>query len=168
MKDRRIAVLVNGVLCLFAALASVTSAQAQSEKGSGCRGDITAADGYKIRSVKVGARYLPDLPSPLPAPGTDYSPVIVTELVEDVHQALRKEANREDEEGETELELLKAVTIGKGTAEEKSSSGVAINLKLVTSCTKVVEPPACVSSLEQSNSKCVDLAIHAVSLRGHR
>jgi hypothetical protein len=165
MKDHRCALSAIAVLCLFAVLVLASSTQAQSEKGSGCRDDITGTDGYKIRSVKVGARYLPDLPSPLPKPGTDYSPVIVTELVESVHQALRKEANREDEEGQTELELLKAVTIGKGTAEEKSSSGIGINPKLVTSCTKVVEPPACKASLGESSSQCVDVTIHAVSLR---
>lgn len=164
MKNRRRA-SVNVVLCLFAALAWVSTAQAQSEKGSGCRDDIAETDGYKIRSATVGARYLPDLSSPLPKPGTAYSPVIVTELVENVHQALRKEANREDQEGQTELELLKAVTIGKGTAEEKPSSGIAIKLKLVTSCAKVVEPSACRAALGQSNSLCVDVTIHAVSLR---
>src|SRR5438094_4883470 len=96
------------VLCLIIVMTWVGSTRAQTEKGEACRDDITAFDGYKIRSVKVRARYLPDLAVPLPTPGAPYSPATVTDVEDNVFQALRKEANRENEEGETELKLLKA------------------------------------------------------------
>jgi hypothetical protein len=165
MNNRRYVFLITIALCLLAAVAWARSAQAQSEKGEGCRDDITADGGYKIRSVKVGARYLPDLPSPLPKPGTDYSPELLLPILDDVRQALRKEANREDIEGATEVRLLKAVTIGKGTVEDKSSAGPVISLNFVTSCTSVIAESACKAALGESNSKCVDITIHAVSLR---
>lgn len=164
MTNRRGAFPITIGLCLFV-IAECWTAQAQSEKGEGCRDDITAADGYKIRSVKVEARYIPDLPSPLPKPGAAYSPEILLPLLEDVHQALSKEANRENQEGATELKLLQAVTVGKGTAEEKSASGVIISLRLITSCTTVVEESACKAALGDSSSRCLDIAVHAVSLR---
>src|SRR5437867_3431573 len=147
------------IACLLVVIPWAGSTQAQTEKGEGCRDDITADDGYVIRSVRVKARYLPYLPEPLPSPGRPYSPVTVTKIVEDVHQALRKEANRENEEGETELALLKAVTVGKGRVEEPTPSG-AIALKLVTSCTKEAKAATCKADLGESNSKCVDVTIH--------
>src|SRR4029453_16841422 len=104
MRKRRSALprLLTSTLCLFVAIMWAPSFRAQSESGGDCRDDINAFDGYTFRSVKVRARYLPDLPNPLPTPGTPYSPETVTRIVEDVHQVLTKEANRESEAGETE------------------------------------------------------------------
>src|SRR5215211_6386707 len=107
--------LVRGFLFAFGVvLLATTFAQAQTEKGSGCRDDIAEGEGYKIRDVKVKARYLPRLRNPVPPAGTDYSPVLVTQLVEDVAQALTNEGLRENEEGQTEHRLLNSVTVGKG------------------------------------------------------
>jgi hypothetical protein len=131
---------------------------AQSETGDVCRDDITAFDGYKFRSVKVRARFVPALPTPLPPAGTTYSPATVTRIVEDVHAVLTKEANREGEAGETEQALLRTVTIG-------ANHGAAVGVKIVTSCTKVVEPAECENDLGKGNSKCVDVAVHAFSWR---
>lgn len=133
-------------------------ARGQSEKGSACRDDITAFDGYAFRSVKVRARYLPDLPEPLPLRGTAYSPETVTRVVENVHEVLTREANRESEAGETELSLLRTVSVG-------AHDGPAIGVKIVTSCTKVVTPAECEAALGKDNSKCVDVTIHAFSWR---
>ncbi len=160
MRKRRRALprLLNSTLCLFVAMTWVLSLRAQSESGGDCKDDITAFDGYKFRSVKVRARYLPDLPNPLPSPGTAYSPETVTRIVEDVHQVLTKEANRESEAGETELKLLKTVTVG-------AESGIAIAVKVVTSCAKVVKAAECERDLGKTNSRCVDVTIHALSVR---
>ena len=160
MSKRRRALprLLTLTLCLFVAIKWVDSLHAQSESGGECKDDITAFDGYKFRSVKVRARYLPDLPHPLPSPGTTYSPETVTRIVKDVHRALTREANRETEAGETELKLLRTVTVG-------AESGMAIGVKLVTSCTKVVNAADCEGDLGKANSLCVDVTIHAVSVR---
>lgn len=165
MNNRRQAFVITILVCLFLAGAWVGSARAQDEKGAGCQETITANDGFKIRSVKVKARYLPDLPIPLPSPGTDYSPDLLLPILESVHQAIRKEANREGEEGETEHRLLKTVTVGNGNAEVMSRSGAAIGLKFVTSCTKVIDASECKAALGEANSKCVDVTVHAFSLR---
>lgn len=148
--------------CLFVAF-SVTPAVAQthSEKGEDCRDDITEAAGFKFRDVKVKARYLPDLNHPLPAPGTTYSPATVTTIVEDVSQALTNEAMREEEEGQTEHKLLNTVTVGKG----RVSDAFGFGLKFVTSCTKPVDQSECRKSLGNANSQCVDVIIHAFSVR---
>jgi len=145
-------------LGLFLVLSSGGICRTQSEKGSACRDDITAFDGYAFRSVKVRARYLPDLPEPLPLRGTAYSPETVTRVVENVHEALTREANRESEVGETELSLLKTVSVG-------THGGPAIGVKIVTSCTTVVTPAECEAALGNGNSKCVDVTIHAFSWR---
>ena len=165
MNNRPWALIITIALCLFVAGVWARSARAQSEKGAGCQDTITANDGFKIRSVKVKARYLPDLSSPLPAAGTNYSPDLLLPILENVHEAIRKEANREDQEGETEHSLLKAVTLGKGKAEEKSKTGRTISLRFVTSCTKVIDASECKSALGEANSKCVDVTVHAFSLR---
>ena len=58
-------------------------------KSKGCRDDIAAGDGYKFRTTRIEARYLPaDLVTP-PKPGTDYSPQIVTDLQEAIQTALK-------------------------------------------------------------------------------
>ncbi|MEA2203683.1 MAG: hypothetical protein QOE77_459 [Blastocatellia bacterium] len=164
MRTRRSALTFFGVAwCLFFAGAWAGSAQAQTEKGQGCRDDIAAGDGYKIHSVKVAARYLPKLSQPLPSPGSDYSPVVVSELQGRVFAVLRQEALREDEEGETEHKLVKAVTVGKGQVEDGPRPGGAIGFKLVTPCVKVVEPAVCKSDV--GTTQCVDVTIHAISLR---
>ncbi len=165
MNSRLRAFRVPTVLCLFLAGVWGSSARAQVEKGAGCQETITANDGFKIRSVKVKARYLPDLAIPLPSSGTNYSPDLLLPILESVHQAMRKEANREGQEGETEHRLLKTVTVGKGKAEETSRSGKAISLKFVSSCTKVIDASECKSVLGEANSKCVDVIVHAFSLR---
>jgi len=145
------------VLCAFAP----AHAQSATEEGAGCREDITEADGFKIRKVKVKARYVPDLRHPVPAAGTGYSPALVTTLVEDVSEALTKEALRESEEGQTEHRLLNTVTVGRG----KMADAFGFGLKLVTSCTTDVEESECRSALGDSNEKCVDVSIHAFSVR---
>lgn len=141
--------------------ASINHAQSAPEKGDGCRDDITEADGFKIRAVKVKARYMPELRNALPNPGTDYSPVLATRLVEDVSQALTEEAMREDEEGETEHRLLNSVTVGRG----KMSDAFGFGIKFVTSCTKTIAEADCRSALGDGSTKCVDVAIHAFSVR---
>jgi len=141
-----------GLLCLFSA---TSPAKAQTEKGQDCRDDIDEAAGFKFRNVKVKARYLPNLRHPLPASGTTYSPATVTTIVEDVHQVLTDEENRENEEGETEHKLLNTVT----------AKGIVGGIKLITSCAKVISEPECESALGKGNSKCVDVSIHAFSLR---
>lgn len=160
MRKRRRALprLLTSTLCLFVAVIWAPSFHAQSESGGDCKDDITAFDGYKFHSVKVRARYLPDLPHPLPSPGTAYSPATVTRIVEDVHQVLTKEANRESEAGETELKLLKTVSVG-------AESGIALGVKVVTSCAKVVREAECERDLGKGNSRCVDVTIHALSVR---
>lgn len=165
MNNRPWALLITIALCLFIAGVWASSVRAQSEKGGGCLDTITADEGFKIRSVKVKARYLPDLSSPLPPPGTAYSPDLLLPILSNVHQAIRKEANREDQEGETEHRLLEAVTLGKGKAEETSRSGIPISVTFITSCTKVIDASECKSALGEANSKCVDVTVHAFSLR---
>jgi hypothetical protein len=141
--------------------ATHAAAQSPSEKGEDCRDDITEAAGYKFREVKVKARYLPDLRHPLPAPGTTYSPATVTTIVQDVSQALTNEALREAEEGQTEHQLLNTVTVGRG----KLSDSFGFGLKFVTSCAKPIEEAECRKSLGDANSQCVDVIIHAFSIR---
>jgi hypothetical protein len=153
---------VRGFLfALGVVLLATTFARAQSEKGTGCRDDIAEGEGYKIRDVKVKARYLPRLRNPVPSKGTDYSPVLVTQLVEDVAQALTDEGLREDEEGQTEHRLLDTVTVGKG----KMSDAFGFGLKFVSSCAKEVEATECESALGAGNTKCLDVSIHAFSIR---
>lgn len=136
-------------------------AQSATEKGADCREDIAEADGFKIRAVKVKARYLPRLRHPIPTPGTNYSPALATTLVEDVAQALTDEALRESEEGQTEHRLLNTVTVGKG----KMADAFGFGIKFVTSCTRQVEESECRSALGESGTKCVDLEVHAFSIR---
>jgi|GEM_PF-3317388 len=165
MRNRRGKLIIHFslALSLFLVAACSEPAHAQSEKGGKCRDDITT--GFKIRSVSVGARYLPNLASPLPKPGTDYSPVLLTSLTQLVHQALDKEKFRENEAGETEHGLLNSVTVGKGEVQDQTPSGGAIGLKLVTSCTKVVEAQECQAALGQAVTQCVDITFHAIALR---
>jgi hypothetical protein len=152
-------------LCVIFGLALAGNARAQTgdhtEKGEGCRDDIAEADGFKFRAVKVKARYLPDLRHPLPQPGDPYSPVTVTTMVQDVSQALTDEAMRESVEGQTEHALLNTVTVGKG----KLSDGFGFGIKFVTSCAKPVPPADCEKALGAGNPQCVDVAIHAFSVR---
>ena len=136
-------------------------AQSATETGAGCREDITEADGFKIRKVKVKGRYVPALRHPIPAAGTGYSPALVTTLVEDVSQALTEEAMRETEEGQTEHRLLNTVTVGRG----KMADGFGFGIKLVTSCATEVAESECRSALGEGNTKCVDVSIHAFSVR---
>lgn len=149
-----------GLLCVFSAIAPA-KAQSQTETGEDCRGDIGEADGFKFRNVKVKARYLPNLRHPLPSSGTTYSPATVTTIVEDVSQVLTDEAMRENEEGETEHKLLNSVTVGKG----KVSDAFGFGIKFVSSCTKKIDESECKAALGDDNSKCVDVAIHAFSVR---
>ena len=150
------------LLAIGVVLLATTLARGQaSEKGSGCRDDIAEGEGYKIRDVKVKARYLPRLRNPVPPAGTDYSPVLVTQLVEDVAQALTDEGLRENEEGQTEHRLLNSVTVGKG----KISDSFGFGLKFISSCAKEVEATECEGALGAGNTKCVDVSIHAFSVR---
>jgi hypothetical protein len=151
--------LFAALLVLFAT--SSAAAQSATEKSDDCREDITEADGFKIRAVKVKARYLPKLRQPIPTPGTNYSPALATTLVEDVAQALTNEAMRENEEGQTEHRLLNTVTVGKG----KMADAFGFGIKFVTSCTRRVEESECRSALGDSAAKCVDVTIHAFSVR---
>ena len=159
MRTSRVTCLLVGVL--FAGTAWGQGA----ETGSGCRDDLTANNGYAFRSVHVKTRYLPELRSPLPQPGAPYSPATVTEIVENVYQALKDEANRENVEGETEQALLSSVSLGKGKLEQQTRSGVAIGMRFVTSCTKVIPVADCEAQLGATKAKCVDVSIHAISLR---
>ena len=149
------------LLALGVVLLATTLARAQTEKGDGCRDDIAEGEGYKIRDVKIKARYLPRLRNPVPGAGTDYSPVLVTQLVEDVAQALSAEGLRENEEGQTEHRLLNSVTVGKG----KVSDAFGFGLKFVSSCAKEVAATECESALGSGNTKCVDVSINAFSIR---
>lgn len=157
-------------LCLLVVTVWATSAQAQTfskEKGQGCADDIVGIgdpgyQGHKILSVQVKARFFS---IPLPPPGTPYSPVVVSKLVEDVSQALKNERNRESIEGATEFKLLNAVSVGRGELEDSPGSGPAIRFSAVTSCVKLVEPEKCKSALGQSNPNCVDVTIRAITLR---
>lgn len=150
-----------GVLLCLTLSTTLAGAQSHSEKGEDCRDDITEAAGFKFRAVKVKARYLPDLRHPLPTPGTTYSPAIVTTIVQDVSQALTDEALRENEEGQTEHQLLNTVTVGRGRVSDAFGFGI----KFVTSCAKKVDESECKKSLGDANSQCVDVDIHAFSVR---
>jgi hypothetical protein len=151
-------------------MAWATRVQAQSlpaGKSPGCVDNIIGEgapgyQGHRIHSVKVNARYLS---LSLPAPGTPYSPVTVSKIVEDVAQALRKERNREDVEGATEFKILNAVSVGKGEMEDKPGSGAVVKFSAVTSCVKLVEPETCKSSFGDTNPNCVDITVSAISLR---
>jgi hypothetical protein len=156
--------------CLLLLMAWATQIQAQSltgAKSQGCADNIIGEgapgyQGHRIHSVKVNARYLS---VSLPAPGTPYSPVTVSKIVEDVAQALRKERNREDVEGATEFKILNAVSVGRGEMEDKPSAAAVVKFSAVTSCVKVVEPETCKSALGDTNPNCVDITVSAISLR---
>lgn len=162
--------ILRGLSLVAASLLCLTLAQAQTvpkEKGQGCVDNIIGEgeagyQGHRIRSVKVNARYLS---LPVPAPGTPYSPVIVSKIVEDVAQALRNERNREDVAGSTELKILNSVSVGKGELEQGSSTGAAASFNAVTSCVKIVDPAACKRAFGDANGNCVDIAIRAVTIR---
>ena len=157
---------VSRVTCLLAGLLFAGTAWGQgAETGTGCRDDLTANDGYAFRSVHVRTRYLRELRSPLPQAGAPYSPATVTEIVENVYQALKDEANRENVEGETEQALLSTVSLGKGKLEQQTSSGIAIGMRLVTSCTKIIPVADCEAQFGAGKARCVDVSIHAMSLR---
>jgi hypothetical protein len=122
------------------------------------------ADNYLLRTVKVKARYLP-IAFQLPEPGTPSSPVLVTKLVEDVQDALKRERNRENVEGTTELGLLKTISVGKPQMEERDSSGAVIGFSGIFSCAREVEPAVCQTALGAGKQKCVDLTIETISVR---
>lgn len=56
---------------------------------SDCADTITADDGYKIRKTVIGARYLHLPPGVVPANGSAYSPVVVTDIVNAVNEAVK-------------------------------------------------------------------------------
>lgn len=126
-----------------------------SKNRDACVDDITADDGYLIRSVKVSIRYLS---LPLPAAGTPYSPEVVTKLTEDVFHILKREQSAREE---TEFSLLNTVSVGNRSVDGQGGFG----LNAVFSCVRKREPEVCRAALGASNSKCVDVVIHPISLR---
>lgn len=146
---------------LFFAPALAPLARGQGLPGrspGGCRDDIVGAgqpgyEGYKIRSVRLAGRYLS---LSVPAPGTPYSPEIVTGLNDAFHAALEKERVREDVEGATEFQILNAISAEKGAE---------ISLLLVTPCVRVAQEVDCMRALGASSPKCVDITLWAFSLR---
>jgi hypothetical protein len=157
------------VICLLACATSsrptdsvaAKTSQAGTELSGGCIDTLTSDSGYKFRSVKVKVRYPPVLDHPLPVPGTNYSPEVVTRIVEDVYAALTKEDNRENEVGETEQALLSSVTVGKGRVQDKFGFGI----KFVTACTKQVDKDECKRAPGINVEQCVDVSIHVFSAR---
>ena len=125
---------VAAVAWCAAAVFCARPAQAQTEQ---CRDDITASDGYAIRSMRVEGRWAP----PLPLPAGDYSPARVSEAIVRERGALDSERNVD-----TEIEGVGAVSILH-----------------IDSCVTVRDEPTCRDAT--GNPKCVDVAIRPHSLR---
>jgi hypothetical protein len=125
---------VAAVVWCVVALACLRPALARAEQ---CRDDITASDGYAIRSMQAEGRWAPQLP----LPAGDYSPAKVSEAIGRVRSALDAERNVD-----TEIEGVGAVSILH-----------------IDSCVKVVDEPTCRDAT--GNPKCVDVAIRPHSLR---
>src|ERR1700686_4820596 len=85
-----------GCLALALTVASACAWQARAQpspkaKGNVCREDIKATDGYKFRTTRVEARYLPAGLVTLPKPGTDYSPETRTNIQDAIFNALKSQ-----------------------------------------------------------------------------
>jgi len=148
--------LVAAASVLLLALACAPSAKCQGSHAgisSGCRDDLTEADGFRIRTVRFSARYASLSP---PAPGTPYSPVLRTKLTEALHDALQRESVQEEVEGATEFQLLGSVSVKKGGQ---------VGIAFVSSCVHTVAEADCVGSLGVSSPKCVDITMQAFSVR---
>ena len=118
-----------------------------------CRDDIVESDGFKIRSVQFAARYAS---IPEPTPGTPYSPVVRTELVEKFHDAFQKESIQEGVEGATQFQLLNAISTEKGAKAD---------VTFIDSCVRAVPAEDCIKALGSASPKCVDVVLRAYSLR---
>jgi hypothetical protein len=112
-------------------------------QGSQCRDDITAAAGFKVRSVKIEARggWAPQVALPF-APGDTYDPARRSAA----HTAVR--------------DALKGA---RGQGDFELAARGAFSVLFVDSCVRVVEEAAC--SAAQGTSRCVDVVIRPISLR---
>ena len=102
-----------------------------------CRADITEADGFAIRAMRVDGWWTPQLA--LPSGG--YSPDKVSQAIELTRTALDADRNRD---------------------AEFASVG-AVSVLYIDSCVRVVDEAKCQDAL--GSPKCVDVAIRPHSLR---
>ncbi len=156
------------VWSLILAGACAFTVQAQPPFGAtdaqGCKTNIAELLQYKIREVKVKARYLPQIA--LPSPGEPYTAEKETEVLERVQQAFQSERNREDVEGATEFQVLETMTVGKDDAVGRATANLpAFRVRAYTTCKKPVKEADCKSSLGEANGKCIDLIVQVRSFR---
>ncbi len=115
--------------------------------------DDSILEGYKIRSVKVDARYLS---ISLPSKGASYLEATLdsdgghNKLLQEVQQAIALEENREN-------------IVGATLNQINGKLSTVVEVKAITQCVEVVDEDIC--QTEVSQKKCVDITVFAKALR---
>jgi hypothetical protein len=123
-------------------LISVVPLSVQDCGASDCTDTITEADGYTVRNTSISARYLRLTPGTVPAKGSSYSPVVVSQLTGAVNHAI-------------EVDNINASVQITGRVP-------VVRLRSVTSCVKLVRSSDCVKHVNRP--LCVDIEIRSIGL----
>lgn len=136
------------ISCAVFALLSVVFAFPVGAQTAGCDdGSLSDADGYKVRSVKVGLRFAA---VPRPAKGAAYTKAGESKLLSDVRDAIKADENRE-------------TVVGSTISQLTGKLPVPFSARMITSCVKIVEEKHCQAEVGQA--KCVDISVSARTLR---
>ena len=123
-------------------------------------GSIQDSDSFKIRSVKVRARYLS---LDLPPKGTLYTKSLESELLSNLKKKIDADRSRESTPSSTLNQIIGKISTST-TAEDSSGSSIPeFRIGSYHSCVEIVEPAVCQNEVGQA--KCVDITVSARTIR---